>query len=315
MQADTPVKIAYVLLCHAHTSQLTRLVNHLTRAGGLVVIHCDKKTDQGEYDRMVDELASDQVMFCRRISLYWGGIGILLAQVIGLQELQRRKINCDYVMALTGADYPIKPSEYIQDFLRKRAGKGFMTHTPIPSPALDFLGDQGRDRIQYWHFRKPGRTRMDVQDHIVFPKMGCFGRFPFSTLWDMFVSCFPLKRHFMPGYISYYGGCYWTLSWPIVESVLSALEKNPFIMRSARTVLLPDEHVIQTIVLNSLHADKIENNDYRFVLWEQRETGGPPAFLDERDKESLRSTDCLFARKFCEQRNPGMLDWIDRELL
>ena len=129
------------------------------------------------------------------------------------------------------------------------------------------------------------------------------------------VSCLPLKRKFIDGFAPFGGGCYWTMSGKAARYIVTYINDHPEFLKYFKRVYIPDEIMYQTILLNSPLKDTVVDKDLRYVDWSQRETGGPPAFLDERDMAGLKSTDALIARKFDGEKDPDMLDRIDRELL
>lgn len=307
------MRLAFILTCYEDTPQLARLVERLEPLAACFAVHCDRRAGAAVLRAVRERLARfPNVFFLESKRCRWGDAGLVDAQVRGVRAIVERGVSFDFVTALSGSDYPIKPLAQIESFLAARPGKSFMTHTPIPSDDLAFLGDRGLDRIQYWYFRKPGRTRLAPNDILAFPKPGCFGRQPMAGVWDTAVRLWPFgKRAFFEELQPWYGGCFWTLSRTAADYLADFTTRRPDVLKGARTLLLPDELIVQSILMSSPLAGEIVNDDYRYVIWEKRETGGPPAFLDERDWDNLRQSDRWIARKFDERRTPGILDRVD----
>jgi hypothetical protein len=309
--------LAFVLTCYEFTPQLVRLVERLQPLASCVAVHCDRRAGRATERAVREGLAKlPNIVYLESRPCRWGDAGLVDAQIRGVMAVLESGIAFDHVCALTSSDYPIKSMEHMLAFFKARAGTSFMTYTPIPDSSLAFLGDQGRDRIQYWYARKPGRARWSPTDVLAWPKPDCLTREPVRTLWNTAVRCWPGgKRRFFEELTPHYGGCFWTLSREAAVYLADFCRQRPDVMRGMWSLLLPDEVIVQSILMSSPLASKIENNDYRYVVWERRDTGGPPAFLDERDLDALQSTPCLFARKFDERRSPGVLDQIERECI
>ncbi|MEM7392900.1 MAG: beta-1,6-N-acetylglucosaminyltransferase [Verrucomicrobiota bacterium] len=309
------IRHAYILLCHKWTEQLARLVARLETEHTHFFVHVNRRTTDDEYQRMVEGLnAFSRLEFIERQELFWGGIGMVNASLSGLRAAVASDVSFDFVSFITAQDYPIKSNEAIEDFLQEHRGQSFITVHPIPSEILWPDERHGLDRIEYWHFRKPGRDRMQPRDHIVFPRPNSFGRPPASWIWNALVACLPLKRTFVPGFEPYGGGCYWTFSGEAAEYIVQYIRNNPSYHRFFERVHIPDEIYYQTLLANSPLKDKLVCRTLRYIAWEKRPSGGPPAFLDSSDLPALKASGELFARKLDSSRDPGILDRIDREL-
>jgi hypothetical protein len=308
-------KLIYHIVCHAFNEQLYRLTQLLSSWGGVLIISCDAKTPASEYERMQREIgALGHVIFTQRVPVYWGGVGVLQSQLAGVRLAVDEGISFDWLIELSGACYPIKSKAVINDYLRQRPGMNFIHHTPMTREGLGTMYEHVWDRVQYWHFRKPGRPRLGG-DHIVFPRKDVFGRQPLNLIWNLMMSLFPFRRKFMPGFEPYYGGAFWSITEEMADYLVTCFRRMPQLIRAGKTMVSAEEQIFHTLFLNSPFAHKVVNDDFRYIIWERRETGGPPAYIDARDLERMRQPGKLFARKFDEKRNPGMLDVIENRFL
>jgi hypothetical protein len=284
------VNLAYIVSAYKLPEQLSRLVKRLATDTSRVLIHVDRKTDEQTYRRMVTSLARfDNVSFVQRHRCDYGGFGHVRATITGLDELIRRRVAFDYVILLTGQDYPIKSNEQITAFFRKHQGASFIDHFTLPTDGWE---GGGLDRIESWHvrvrgqhFRIRGRPRLR------------------------------LTRTFPAGLRPFGGSSYWSLSRECSEWVYKFLRRRPSYVRFFKYVDVPDEMFFQTIVLNSPLRATVVNDDLRYLEWRNPVIAGGPAVLGKGDLGKLARSPKLFARKFDVTQDEEILDLIDSRFL
>jgi hypothetical protein len=276
------LRYAYIISAYKNLEQVTRLVHRLHSDRVSFLVHVDRKTDDGAYEALVESLRDvPSVGFLARHTCHWGGFGHVRATLKGIDELTRREIPFDYVILLTGQDYPIKPSEYIERFFERQAPSSFMGFAALPSDSWSPRG--GLDRIEDWHLRLYGH-------HLRLPS----------------------GRRFPSGLRPFGGGAYWCLSRECIAYVADFVARRPDVVSFFRHVDIPDEIFFQTILLNSELRDTIVNDNLRYIDWTH---GRRPAILEVRDFEALRASPKLFARKFDVNQDETVLGLIDRHLL
>jgi Core-2/I-Branching enzyme len=276
------LRYAYIISAYKNLEQVTRLVRRLQSNRTSFFVHVDKKTDDRDYHTLVDSLGDlPSVRFLARHVCHWGGFGHVRATLKGIDALLRERAPFDYVILLTGQDYPIKPNEYIERFFETRAPNSFMGFSPLPSDSWSPRG--GLDRIEKVHLRLYGH-HLEV----------------------------PLKRRFPSGLRPFGGGAYWCLQRECIAYIANFVARRPDVVSFFRRVDIPDEIFFQTILLNSELRDTIVNDNLRYIDWTR---GRRPAILEALDLEALRDSPKLFARKFDVNQDEMILDLIDRHLL
>ena len=277
------VRIAYVILAHQLPEQLARLVRRLNSPGALFLVHINRRSDDAIYRAAQAGLADlDNVVFLRRHKLYWGGFGHVRATLEGLDELDARAAQFDYVALLTGQDYPIKPVSLIERTLADSGGRSFMAYDRLPGGLAD-----GMERITYWHSRRIGVPRG----------------------WHLKL---PIRRRFPQGLVPYGGSSYWWLSRAAAEYVRRFVVEQPAAYRFFKHVDVPDEIFFHTVLMNSPLRDAVVNDELRYVDWTREPL---PAIFGAGDLETLRRSPKLMARKFDSTFDAKILDLIDSELL
>jgi hypothetical protein len=282
------MKIAYIVSAYRNPDQVVRLIRRLDGTGVDFFVHVDKKASDAEYGRIVQDLdALDNVHFLERHRCYWGGFGHVRATLKGIEAATRSGRDFDYVVLLTGQDYPIASNDQIAEFLRSSGGSSFMAHFPLPT---DEWEGGGLQRIDRWHVRL-GARRYVVPPR---PRVG-------------------LERRFPAGLQPYGGSAYWCLSRPSVDYLERFVRENPSFVRFFRYVEVPDEIFFQTILMNSPLRDTVVNDDLRYVEW-RNWNDARPASLGKEDFARIMASGKLFARKFDIEQDRDVLDLIDDAL-
>ena len=215
------LRYAYIISAYTNLSQVTRLVRRLHTSEASFLIHVDRKTDDRAFEALVESLRDlPSVGFLERHTCHWGGFGHVRATLKGIDALLRQEAGFDYAILLTGQDYPIKSTAYIDRFFESQHPKSFMAFSSLPSESWSPRG--GLDRIEYWHLRLYGHHVRS-----------------------------PLKRRFPAGLDPYGGGAYWCLSRRCIECIADFVAKRPDVVSFFGHVDIPDEIFFQTVLLNS----------------------------------------------------------------
>lgn len=273
-------RVAYVVSAYKHPRQLGRLLRRLSTPTAAFAVHVDRKTRPSVFRQMRAAAEGvSNVRFVRRHVSHWGGFGHVRASLKGLADIVERGIDFDYLVLLTGQDYPLRSAAAIERFLGEAGGRSFMNHWPLPFAPWGPRG--GLDRLEDWHVVTFRRLHVAL----------------------------PLRRRLPGGLKPFGGGAYWCLARPVAEYVHEFVERNPAYVRFFEHVLIPDELFFQTIVLNSPLADQVENDNLRYIDWTREPS---PSILGVEDFPTLVGSGKLFARKFDETLDARILDMLDK---
>jgi hypothetical protein len=305
------MKIAYVISAYKYPVQLIRLIRALNTPNAIFMVHVDKKANFNDYRAMVDGVGSlPNVTFLRRHKCYWGEFGHVLATLRGIETLIENSINCDYVMLLTGQDYPIKPPVQIERYLDLHRGKEFIEYRPIT-----FHGQARRDasspdeRVAFYiengHLRILGR-------HFWVPRASIRFEWSAKPLFYIMARSF-INGGFPQGYQPFVGSSYWCLTRECVTYVNAFVRENPDFIGFFKHSFIPDEMFFQTIILNSPFKNKVVNDNVRCIDWSQG--GSNPRIWCKQDIEILKRSNGLIARKFDHTVDSEIIDLIDAQLL
>lgn len=270
---------AYVISSYKYPEQLGRLVRRLSTPTASFSIHVDRKTPSSVFRAMVAETEDvPNVRFLPRHVSHWGGFGHVKATLKGLADVIEHGVAFDYVVLLTGQDYPLRSAFAIEAYLGEANGRSFMNHWPLPHAPWGPRG--GLERLQDWHAVTFFRLHLAL----------------------------PLRRTLPGGLVPYGGGAYWCLSRQVAEYVHDFVLRNPAYVRFFEHALIPDEHFFQTIVLNSPLRNTVVNDNLRFIDWSSEPA---PAILRVSDFPALVESGKLFARKFDSTVDSRILDMLD----
>jgi len=259
------MRIAYVILAHQLPEQLVRLVCALDAPGARFLIHINPSLGRCRAAGGASGWRSARTWCSCAATSLLGGFGHVQAPLEGLDELYRSETDFDYVVLLTGQDYPIKPIAEIETTLARSDGRSFMAVDRLPGGWVD-----GMDRIRYRHWRRIGRPRG----------------------WHLRL---PIARRFPLGLEPWGGSSYWWLSRAAADHVRAFRAEHPSYTRFFRHVDVPDEIFFHTILMNSPLRDSVVSDELRLVDWTREAL---PHVFGAADLEVLRLSPKLVARKF-----------------
>lgn len=227
--------LAYLISAYCDARHLQRLVEALDCDADFY-IHIDANVDDEPFRRLLPE----KVHFVPRRAVSWGGY-----EQVGYQyELLKAAVESGrpytHLVCLSGQDYPLWSNEHIHRFFNENRTREFiggynLTRTNNP--------DQLRKITRIHPFRDLLCSNQWLKNKLVVASR-------------TFLSLIGVRRRpqvRIGGVWSdvYFGSDYWALTLDCARYVCSTLEANPSLRRFFRTVYVPSELCIQTIVYNS----------------------------------------------------------------
>ncbi|HYP45994.1 MAG TPA: beta-1,6-N-acetylglucosaminyltransferase [Propionibacteriaceae bacterium] len=305
--------LAVVLLAHADGRQLQRLVSSLD--GLPIFLHCDVKTEPGQYALMAD--LSERVTMLPRTDARLSSWSLVTAELLGLRAALS-STQAAHVAVMSGACYPLMTVPDLLESLRPWQGHSYFFNRPLP---YSFWNTKRRHDGGEWRMRYPVLTRRGnvVMLHTL------------PVHW-------PFKRDIPEG-LELRASSQWKIySREHVELLLRVADSRPDLMRFWRSTFVPDESFAASILSSPAlvgsaalrpclanpwhyewepegdHPRWLEDADFD-LLEELRfspDLGPEAAFLENESQEPKHRK--LFARKFSSTRGSALLDRIDTEL-
>ncbi|WP_164521476.1 beta-1,6-N-acetylglucosaminyltransferase [Iodobacter ciconiae] len=266
------MRIGYLILCHAHPAQLGRLCQQLLTENTRLYIHVDANTAINDFTAM-QAAAPGKAHFVARQACRWGGFSLVSATLTLIKAAIQD--DCDYMVLLSGQDYPLKTQSEIRRQLEDHTG--FIEFRPQPDPDFDI-----RYRYQSYHPESlkgslAGKLLQKIQRPLL--RSGLFQR------------KLPAPLHTV-----YSGSQWWCLSGRACLALIRFCEEHPDVISYFRQTLVPDEMFVQTILMHTPVAAELVNHSQHDLEWE---TGAwSPRTFTANDLPRLLASNCLFARKF-----------------
>jgi hypothetical protein len=261
------MRVAHLILAHKNPAQLERLLNALDHPGFEFYIHIDKKTDDGPFQYLFERPGVFPVR--NRTAIYWAAYGTIQATINGFREIIPG--SYDYVNVISAQDFPIKPADYIYQYILDRKGKEFIT-----CESIDGSWAEAASRVRKYHlinWQIPGRHKLEMVINKLLPSR----KFPFN--------------HKIVGRANWF-----TLTPEAITYALSFIDDHPQLVRYYKFCWGADEFIFSTILYNSPFRERIIDN-LVYVDWSGPKTGHPK-ILKAEDFDRLTHSPKLFARKF-----------------
>jgi hypothetical protein len=306
MAAST--RVGYAIQTHAHPEQIERLVHTLVRHDptGFVHLSHDRKGAQ-----LPDSLLQHPSV---QVSLDEGGRGRFhnVDRWLGAARWFRDHEEIDYLVTLTGQDYPVRPLEELHAALVE-SGDGLMEYFPVLREGGNWPLYEGRSRYLYsWHEvrrlspKAKNRLRPLLALNFVQPLVRV------NVAYDSLRLATRTRHPFPPGWEPWGGSFFTNLSWRAVEHVLAASEDQQ-LMTWARRSLLIEEAFFQTLLLNP-GTFTFVNSSGRYYDFAGAQHGSP-ATLGVGDVPKALASQQFFARKWDPKGGDELYGQLDEALV
>jgi hypothetical protein len=273
------VTIAYLILVHHCLKQFKRLFKAIYHPENHYLIHLDKKTEINTYKNIKKFIADfSNTNILERETVVWGGYSMVKAELNGMKYLLNLNVQWDFFVNLSGQDYPLKSQEIIREYLTKNKESNFM-------------------KIVNQLIVRP-ETMNRIENYFLETDKGFCG--------------IPYKRAYLKDVIPYIGGQWMILTRRCCEFICNSGETKKFEEYYLNT-FIADESFFQTVLMNTSFKGKIINDDKRAIIWiPSGNIKLRPKTLREEDIKFLLEGNNLFARKFDDNIDKGIIDRINQ---
>lgn len=268
------MQIAYLILAHASPEQLGRLTRRLATPDVRFYLHIDANSTPATFAAMQAEIVhcGAPAIWIARQPCHWGGFSLVDAT---LQLIKAALADgCDWLILLSGQDYPLQSNTSIAEKLADMNKAGFID---LRDPACFEV----RYRYEAFHLErfngKPvGKLLQKLQRGL--NQLGLRRTIP-APLTEIRA-----------------GSQWWMLSAPACRWLLDFCAREPQVVDFFRRTLVPDEMFFQTLLWHSPFRDQLCSDALRRIEW-QEGAWSPRTFCEE-DVPQLQTAPELFARKF-----------------
>lgn len=306
------VRVCYFIQSHKNPKQIYRLVDTIKKSetDSLVIVSHDFSSCNLDVATL-NNLPGVQVLSGRVIR---GDFSIVQEYLDTVDWLLSHNIDFDWLINLSGQDYPTQPLSQIEKFLAETSYDGFIEYFEVFSALSHWSIREGYNRYLYRYHKQEFINKLpDWVKELLTPVKIINYMQPFFRL-NIAYGMVGVRNSliFDENFICYGGSFLCTLSKKCVQYLHEFYHANPEIVDYYKGVCNSDESFIQTVLINSRLFKLCNDNKFYFDFSQTR--NGRPAILTTDDYASLAQSDTHFARKFDINKDSAILDLLDRKM-
>jgi hypothetical protein len=271
-------RLAYLFTLYKEPEQFRQLFRAVYDRDATYIVHVDRKAPLDVHRGVAATVEGfANVITLRSQTVTWGGWSQVEVDLRAMRLLVSGNRPWDFLINLSGQDFPLKTQEEIREYLAQHAGRNFLAPQRLTEAPPTVMS-----RVTGLHFQLGNRPRR-------LPK---------------------LRRPFLRGVEPYWGTSWYVLARDFCEYVVS----DPALRRYRaffRHTCIPCESFFQTVLMNGPMRDTSAQS-LRFVKWKDGKDN--PEILTMGDLPEMLSSGCLFARKFDAAVNANVIDTLETQL-
>ncbi len=322
------MRVAFLILNHREPTQLLRLMETLRRElpESPIVVHNDKF--RAHVSASSFEHIGNSYLLTSETPIVWGDFSLVDVYWRSMAWMIKN-IRFDWLVLLSGQDYPIKPLSTLGASLAATGADVLLRATPINE--LSKKRERINRRRRYMYQYRLARSGQAKQPSSLFAVLRAVLRRHTGMFVDVInnvqpcVQVYKFSAH-VPWRIGWrarstpftreapcwFGSVWITLSYRAAKFVENYTQDRPDYVSYFRHTVHPDESATATIVCNARHLGH-ERRNIHYVRWSNPRTGHPDV-LTEIDLPQLLSAPEYFARKFDIATDAAILDKLDEAL-
>jgi hypothetical protein len=317
------MRVAYLVMNHRPAEQLCRLLKSLRRQqpDSPIVVHHDRFS--ATLDRALLDEIGGVVIRTSDHPIDWGAYSLLEAHWRTLAWMLT-ELQWDWVITLSGQDYPIKPLGNLEAMLSSTSADAFFEAEPIDQIEDPTLRAEKEHRYLYHYRQFPSLGLQGMLPDAAQRRLRRAARFtadafnraqPFAYIYK-FPELLPYRigtrareTPFSASFRCWQGSPWFTLNARAAETIIRYLRDHPSYSSYFRRVVIADEAATATIVCNDPLLN-VELRNLHHISWSNYRSGHPDVLrIDHLD--SLLRSDKFFARKFDIAVDELILDRLD----
>lgn len=308
------MKICYLLQTHKNPEQIYRLVKVINQLSDDCYILISHNYYACDLDKIPIQIFPNvRIIPSNKIKRY--DFSILQAYFTAIDWIFQNRIEFDWLINLTGQDYPTQHLSKIESFLAQSKYDGFLQY-------FDALSNQSPWGIQtaserYFYQYSLSQIQLSRQQKLLFkPTKYLINNLQKTVRVDgspvVMIAYKSKKTPFNEQYRCYGGSYFATLSYKCVTYLYELFMNSSDVIQYYKNTVLPEESVIQTLLVNSRKFNLCDRN-YRYINFKQSRHGHPK-LLTYEDYPFLIQEDIHFARKFDISEDSKILDMLDEKI-
>lgn len=283
-------KHAYLIIAHNNFYTLSRLISMLDHERNDIFLHIDKKVKNPPFEKLKGFVKKGRLIITKRIDVRWGHSTQVDCEMLLLKAAVSTD-DYDYLHLISGVDLPIKSQDYILDFFDRNPDKQFL--------------QVGWTEGHIWRLKKYSFFTGSKKQNVITKLAGNI-----ADILNVKLDVDRLKKY---GDIKPVKTSNWfSITGDCAKYIVS---QSRFIKRLTRHTTCADEMFLGTVIFNSPFADQVYNPEQSWdghmrYIDRINNVGSSPHTLVMADKDILDSTEMLFARKFDEDVDEDIIEYI-----
>ena len=317
-------RTVYLVWTHTRPEQIFRVLRTLRALSpdAPIVVHHDPRGCALDA-AAVAALGNVHVLYAEA-ALKWGDVSVLDALLRCLRWVEAN-LDYDWVIHLSGQDYPIRPLAELEERLATEGKDGYLIHNRLgtePEVVPARLNEEPVRRyfLQYYQLPRlrlsrfvPAAARSLVRRRAnalkgtaapVYMKVNPRGE-------GVRFGRRPRRTPFRDGFACYKGALWVALSRKAVRRYLATLDERPELYNYYRRTINPDESITATVLANAPDIT-LSPNPLRFTDWSAGTAH--PDVLTVRHLDAMLASGHYFARKFDPSVDSAVYDRLDERL-
>lgn len=304
------MRFCYHIQSHRSPEQLTRLVHAVKRYSPNSVVHISHDLAGTRLD--LTELRSLPDVAVQFHEGGYGDFSHVDRYMAAVDWLNAEGVQVDWLVNITGQDYPLRPLHDAEDELVKSGADGFMEYWDAFGPDSHWPRQRARSRYHFHHRRL---VRLSPRAKRMLRPVQALNRV--QPLVRVHVSYglavgYRVRTPFGPDLRLHGGSAFASLSWPVVAYLREYFDRRPDVVDYFRRCLSPVEAVFQSILCSSGQFNLIPDCKRYFDF--SASQFNHPRTLTAADLPLALASGAHFARKFDYERAPELLDMLDAHL-
>lgn len=291
----------FLVYAHTDAPMVARLA--LSLAPDPVLVHVDRKTDIKPFR---DSLASatNAILLDERVPVRWGAYSQVEAMRLLIAAGAAETAPDDYLVMLSGQDYPLRPISEFREYLENHRGQQFIKSFAIAGSEPKYEKQISRRHYRDIKFMESAKGRALRFRNLIIRLLEFVDRRPTS----------PVPANL----IAAHGQTHWALTRECALQLDAMI--SPTVEAFFRQVFAPDEKVFHSLFASSRspsealaggHGPYQGPGTWRYTNFHYIDPGMKKIFA-VADAEFVLSRDDFFIRKVHSSESAALLDLIDQ---
>lgn len=298
------MKVCYFIQSHKNPKQIYRLVQTIKKLSPNAQILIGHDFKNCYLDLAPLQHLSDIHLFRLIRPGIRGDFSLIAPYLQAIDWLFTHNLDFEWLIYLSGQDYPTQPLTQVEKFLATTDYDGFVNYFDVFSSQSLWTKEEAIKRYFCQYYRLPNWTGKILSKVL---KIQQFTPLIISIYYGCLIGLPAKQTPFSHNFLCYGGSQWHTLSRKCIEYIRDFIKNNSNFVSYYQKTLVPDESFIQTILINNQNL-RLCNDNKRYLDF----TGtnrGHARILTSQDYETMTNGRFHFARKF--EQDTRILDMLE----